>query len=358
MANTHTLQIERNVRYWKRRDEPVGWLPWGLLWLLGLLVVFLVGALLIAPEMQRHTQTSVATMLKDYDAVTVDADGQHVMVSAEAPQDAETMIHALAANAQCDTWLGLRRCPVNVKTSLTAPVMTPRLHDFLLTRDDQTWNVSGEVGDDEARARFSTLANNDVSALSISGETATSSDAEAIGRATAIAALLQSGEVQWLDGVFSVRGTADRASADRITALFNRTENAIGLGDLNLKIPEVVSACNAQLAETLDGTQIRFATGSAAISPDSEALLRRLATILSDCPGSVTVDGHTDSVGAEDANLTLSHSRAASVATALASLGIEKARITSRGYGESSPIADNNTAAGRARNRRIVITID
>ena len=65
------------------------------------------------------------------------------------------------------------------------------------------------------------------------------------------------------------------------------------------------------------------------------------------------INGHTDNVGKADFNQTLSEKRAGSVVSALTKKGIDASRLMSNGYGFDQPIADNNTAAGRAKNRRV-----
>jgi len=69
----------------------------------------------------------------------------------------------------------------------------------------------------------------------------------------------------------------------------------------------------------------------------------------------VTIEGHTDSVGSEASNLSLSKDRALSTRDYLAANGVAIGRITTNGYGETRPIADNATAAGKAQNRRVEI---
>ena len=72
---------------------------------------------------------------------------------------------------------------------------------------------------------------------------------------------------------------------------------------------------------------------------------------------SVEAQGHTDSQGSDAYNLRLSQQRAESVREYLVSQGVEPGRITARGYGESQPIASNDTADGRATNRRVTLRI-
>jgi outer membrane protein OmpA-like peptidoglycan-associated protein len=72
---------------------------------------------------------------------------------------------------------------------------------------------------------------------------------------------------------------------------------------------------------------------------------------------SVEIDGHTDAVGSDEYNEKLSEQRARSVASYLVSRGIESSRVTTRGLGETQPVATNDTAEGRARNRRVELRV-
>ena len=81
-----------------------------------------------------------------------------------------------------------------------------------------------------------------------------------------------------------------------------------------------------------------------------------VATTLKAYPDAkIEIEGHTDSMGSETYNQALSERRANTVKTYLVSLGIAAGRITTRGFGETQPVADNATAAGRAENRRVII---
>jgi len=68
------------------------------------------------------------------------------------------------------------------------------------------------------------------------------------------------------------------------------------------------------------------------------------------------IDGHTDAQGADDKNQVLSENRAKAVKDYLVSKGVADSRLTSTGYGETKPVADNASAAGRAKNRRTEMT--
>lgn len=89
------------------------------------------------------------------------------------------------------------------------------------------------------------------------------------------------------------------------------------------------------------------------LKPNSQVELDRLAQLLTENPTiSIEIGGHTDNVGKPSDNITLSNNRAKAVVTYLLSKGIAAQRLTAKGYGETKPIADNSTEAGRALNRR------
>ncbi len=99
---------------------------------------------------------------------------------------------------------------------------------------------------------------------------------------------------------------------------------------------------------------INFDFDKAVIKPEAEGVLDAAVEVLKENPDvSVRVSGYTDSVGTEEYNQGLSERRAKSVRDYLVSHGIEAARLTAVGYGESNPVADNATKDGRAQNRRV-----
>ena len=105
--------------------------------------------------------------------------------------------------------------------------------------------------------------------------------------------------------------------------------------------------------------KIQFASGSDGILPKSEQLVDEMASALKDHPElkRVEIRGHTDSTGDDFFNLKLGQERAESVKKALVKRGVAPVRLTPKGYGESDPIAPNETPAGRAKNRRVEFTI-
>ncbi len=106
------------------------------------------------------------------------------------------------------------------------------------------------------------------------------------------------------------------------------------------------------------GHAVVFAPSSDVIARESLPLIEAVASLLLRSPQwRVEVAGHTDDVGAEDANVDMSARRAAAVARVLAEHGVAYRRVRVVGKGAAQPVADNATAEGRARNRRIHFTV-
>ena len=101
-----------------------------------------------------------------------------------------------------------------------------------------------------------------------------------------------------------------------------------------------------------------FRTDKADIRSKSFKLLDNIVKVLATHPAiNVRVEGHTDTDGDDAHNLDLSQRRAESVVAYLAKQGIDRARLTAQGFGETQPIADNATKKGKAANRRVVFAI-
>jgi outer membrane protein OmpA-like peptidoglycan-associated protein len=105
--------------------------------------------------------------------------------------------------------------------------------------------------------------------------------------------------------------------------------------------------------------QVQFDTGKATIKPVSSDLLDAVATVLNAHPEllRLEVQGHTDNTGSKALNKRLSQARASAVMAALLSRGVDKKRLTAKGYGQDVPIADNTTVEGRQENRRVQFSI-
>lgn len=108
----------------------------------------------------------------------------------------------------------------------------------------------------------------------------------------------------------------------------------------------------------LNENAVRFDTGKATLTSTATANLDKLVTVFNSYPDTdIVIYGYTDSTGSVERNQTLSEQRAASVKSYLASKGIKSARFTVTGMGVADPIASNDTAEGRAQNRRVEFAI-
>jgi len=108
---------------------------------------------------------------------------------------------------------------------------------------------------------------------------------------------------------------------------------------------------------TLSGG-VLFSSGKAVLQPGAEDQLSRVAAYLKSSPRPVVIEGYTDSRGSSKANQSLSERRAKAVSDYLTSQGVPPDRIRAVGKGESSPIASNASADGRAQNRRVEIVLE
>ena len=103
---------------------------------------------------------------------------------------------------------------------------------------------------------------------------------------------------------------------------------------------------------------VLFDSGSAMLRPGGLRLVARMSEFLREYPErTLAIEGFTDSVGDELYNQQLSERRAAAVRLALMNEGIDTSRILVRGYGKAFPVATNETAEGRQRNRRVEVVI-
>ncbi|MEP5340362.1 MAG: DUF5723 family protein [Algibacter sp.] len=103
---------------------------------------------------------------------------------------------------------------------------------------------------------------------------------------------------------------------------------------------------------------ILFNSGKSTIKTESHEVLNEIVKILEEYPAAkFSIEGHTDSAGSDSLNQRLSDSRASSIMTFLITNGVASKRLISKGYGESKPIATNETSVGRAKNRRVEINL-
>lgn len=355
-------------RYWRRREDgPEPWSPAGWLPLLGLILLFAFAAFRTAPAIEAQTQERVHNALTNYGAenLVVDVNGQEVSVTASGNAGYGAQLKAVAVDTACSTWIaGEQICPNTVQVTTTGgvaelPAPADRYHNITLKEMGNSLTLRGEVPDELTRANLVATAERRyasvVDQLTVTNERPREAFDWAVDRALPLLVSVEDATVNWQDGVLSAAGRVGSIDADTIRGGFANTAYPDRLGELSLAAAVNVASCNERFANTLAATQIQFATGSANIAPASGALLDSLATLAQECPIALVVEGHTDNVGNADFNQRLSLDRARAVVEALNTRGIATEQLTARGYGAERPIASNDTAEGRAGNRRIEI---
>jgi outer membrane protein OmpA-like peptidoglycan-associated protein len=133
--------------------------------------------------------------------------------------------------------------------------------------------------------------------------------------------------------------------------------------DRRKAMEQATQGTNVEVTRTADNqlkinipNDISFDVGSAAIKPQLRAVLDPFATSLQGDPAAqITIVGHTDSTGSDALNNRLSIERADSVRDYIVTRGVAAGRVSTAGRGDREPIADNNSDAGRAKNRRVEI---
>lgn len=164
--------------------------------------------------------------------------------------------------------------------------------------------------------------------------------------------------IQLPDIIQRRRLEAQRRELERLTRISADLVQALG---------PLVKSGKVRITQTGQGisieidTSVLFEEGDAALQLDALEPLRQVAAVLKDDRHAVQVEGHTDTTPIATprfaSNWELSAVRAGSVVRLLADAGIAPSRLTVLGYGDTRPVASNDTAEGRARNRRVAITI-
>lgn len=154
------------------------------------------------------------------------------------------------------------------------------------------------------------------------------------------------------------RGEADRARREAGLAREDAEASRLKQAELSRQLAELNAKETARgIVITLG--DVLFATGRSELTGSAPEGLRKLAEFLGEYPDrQIAIEGHTDSVGSAESNVSLSERRAASVQTFLANQGVASNRMRAIGMGEGSPIASNDSSTGRQQNRRVEVIIE
>lgn len=365
-----------------------------LILLLGLLVLALLGYFCAykkhAPAIQDDIHSRASAVLADegFDWAKLSVDGRNITLTGIAPTEAHKIKAGELARIYGYNLVDNQLTVAQTAVAEPAPVSKPQPvapSPYTMTAElDANGQVllTGYVPDAETHTRIVKLAQDKFGADKVVDQLKEIAGAPTGWSQSIVAGLsnlqqLDQGVARWEDYNLSISG---KVASESIKAqVTSQVKTALPEGYqsvLNLSVPapvvaepepvpqmsveEKVSAisCQERFSELLANSIINFRTANAEISTDSYALLDKLASIAGECPtAKITIEGHTDSRGAESYNQQLSQNRAQAVVDFLVSKGVDAARLTAIGFGENAPIADNTTPEGRALNRRIEFTV-
>ena len=251
-----------------------------------------------------------------------------------------------------------------ITSSVPQPAISPYV--WSATVDGSKVTLDGYVPDEDTRKKVLALSGTKFGGFTIDDKMAIGPGAPggflpAITTALQGVSRLDGGTVSLSDQSITLKGSTFYAGAlEAVKAyLAGHLPAGFGADTAGLAVgapgaPVSSSECQALLSGMLQSRRILFETGKAAIREDSFGLLDNLVYLTQRCPDArVEIEGHTDSDGADDANQVLSEARAGAVVAYLRNAGVAADRLTAIGYGETRPVASNDSEEGKAQNRRI-----
>lgn len=364
----------------------------GLVWLLAALVVplLLTVALLAVrsgpTEDELRERSLAALAARGLTGVQVEFSGRDATVVVPAGADANQAREVVAA---VDGVRAARANGGNSDLAQTAPPSTAStpgsseptpgaggetvIAPFSMTRTNESLTVQAVVGDQAAKDAIVAEAQGlleegvefvDQLSIDPAGALPDPVAVSALLRALSIgsddASVKYDGATVTLTGKVSdqaTKATAARAAAKAVPGAVIANE---------LQVPAIEKPAISEACQTFEprlaqfGSQYKFVflSGTAIVNEETRGSVARAAALLKSCETAIVeVAGHTDNLGDPATSLPLSQQRADAVKAGLVKLGVPADRITSRGYGESLPVASNSTAAGRIANRRVEIRV-
>lgn len=311
-----------------------------------------------APEVWGAQASFAVAQLAKLRVGTAEATGTVLELSGEAA-DSAAFVSVMTAVAGVPSSFSVNT------DKLEPPRISPYV--FAVRRDRDGLTISGFYPDEKTHAALKTLLDGNflkekVNDLSAIGSGAPAGFLAAASEGLAALARMNSGELSLTDTQLRLTGSALHAGAtreieDELKHGLKPPFTADTALDVALPGPLVgARECQSLLSELMGRGTILFDTGSARIDRQSRGLLDHLIFVLQRCPSAVVeVAGHTDAMGDAAGNQRLSQARAQAVVNALVEAGIHRDRLSALGFGATQPIAPNDTEAGRAQNRRIVL---
>jgi outer membrane protein OmpA-like peptidoglycan-associated protein/uncharacterized protein YidB (DUF937 family) len=260
-------------------------------------------------------------------------------------------------------------------TPTTAPGMASMDSRLSVINSGGKIRYTGVVPDEQTKQSIVNQLNSTYGAGNVSGDISVDSRAKAAGWTSGLASALPyfktSGSEATFDGnSINVGGTLpENAKSDMVSKLksvygdgmrIGSFEAATAVSEANRRTTEALSGLRpgysaADLTSALNTNVINFASGNAQIPRESMPMLEQAAQAINSAPAGTVLEvgGYTDNRGNSAANQRLSQQRAESVRRYLIGKGVNSGSLTAKGYGDSNPIASNDSEDGRFKNRRI-----
>ncbi|MEO1966075.1 OmpA family protein [Hyphomonas sp.] len=376
-----------------RSDNHLPFMPFGLVPLVGLGLLFLIALGPFAFGVQGATKRAVTETLaaNGVDWAETSVSGQSVTITGDAPSGAEAhKARLIAKRAASGTPFGLARPATRVTVpqgpygsqpepdeteAATPPPVTPLqgVTDIAVAAPSWTFTLThgiltlnGTMPDQETKDAVVRHAFNKIyppritgvnDYLDIAGLEAPEGYVQVALRGVNTIAQCDTGQAGFERGRFNLRCELPDTEADAVRREAVASMPLGTVGRIDILPHDAVISCEAELTDLLKDARIEFDSSSAVIDASSNALLDAVAAAVKTCPGTLRIEGHTDSTGPEDENEVLSRNRALAVRNALVAREVDPERLIAEGYGASRPVAGNTTPEGRARNRRIEIRV-
>ncbi|MEE9344448.1 MAG: OmpA family protein [Methylococcales bacterium] len=350
--------------------------------LLGLLAFFCVRNHALTIEEDLSTRTTAALHDQGLNWVQSSLDGRELKLSGMATS---AKLRKQAGEIASDIW-GVSGVDNQITVAGEDSALTPSLgYQTQFTINNGQVVLNGVVPDLKTRELLINIAKQRFGANNVTEQLNIQSSAPDGWRQAAEAALTQlqmldKGSAQLTDTTIQVTGTTSSERARRqIQLAVSNVLHPDFQASFNISVPEsvhyatddtailesrtkpnnpqlttVAASCQNHFNAILGEQHIRFNVDSDIIDTQSNALLEQLVEVARGCPNArIEIGGHTDSQGSQAYNRKLSTRRAQAVIRYLSAHGIGLNRLSAVGYGELSPIADNQKIEGRAKNRRI-----
>ena len=354
-------------------DLAVSWPNFIVFAALGLLVLLAAGVFFGTRSVQGGLESSATAALRaaEYREVTVAASGHDVTLKGtfgdgQSQDEAVSIVAGLPGVGGVEGQLWLVTATDAGETVVIGDPIT-------MTWDAQQLAVSGEVSAQEIQGFVAETASQSFASVDTSGLVAVEGIADEtewiggmLGLMDRLTQDLSVGEIviNPTAGVVLVSGEVETrqmrkdlrdAAEELVTALGFDFTSGILLEEAPPPPPkEQVVALQKDLDELIEGKVVEFEIKSDVITSRGTALLDEVLAALTEFPDvPIEIAGHADAQGGAEENMNLSERRAQAVFAYLVANGVSADRFVVIGYGETQPIADNNTAEGRARNRRI-----